>query len=86
MEVPYKTKLSYPTIQQFHSWAIYPEKIIQKNTCTTMFIDALFTIVKTLKQSKCPSADECPSTDEWIKMWNITQPPKMSKIMPFAAT
>ena len=47
---------------------------------------ALFTIAKTRKQSKCPSADECPSTDEWIKMWNITQPPKMSKIMPFAAT
>ena len=28
-----------------------------------MFIAALFTIVKTWKQPKCPS------TDEWIKMW-----------------
>ena len=30
-----------------------------------MFIAALFTIVKTRKQSKYPS------TDEWMKMWYI---------------
>ena len=41
---------------------IYPEKtIIQKESCTTMFIAALFTIARTWKQRKCPS------TDEWIK-------------------
>ena len=41
---------------------IYPEKtIIQKESCTTMFIVALFTIARTWKQLKCPS------TDEWIK-------------------
>ena len=46
---------------------IYPEKtIIQKESCTTMFIAALFTIARTWKQPKCPS------TDEWIKkMWYI---------------
>ena len=46
---------------------IYPEKtIIQKDTCTTMFIAALFTTARTWKQPKCPS------TDEWIKkMWPI---------------
>ena len=46
---------------------VYPEKtIIQKETCTTMFITALFTIARTLKQPKCPL------TDEWIKkMWHI---------------
>ena len=46
---------------------IYPEKtIIQKETCTTMFIAALFTIARTWEQPKCPSADE------WIrKMWHI---------------
>ena len=46
---------------------IYPEKtIIQKNTCTTMFIAALFTITRSWKQPKCPS------TDEWIKkLWYI---------------
>ena len=46
---------------------IYPEKtIIQKETCTTVFIAALFTIARTWKQPKYPS------TDEWIKkMWHI---------------
>ena len=46
---------------------IYPEKtIIQKVTCTTLFISALFTIAGTWKLHKCPS------TDEWIKkMWLI---------------
>ena len=46
---------------------IYPEKtIIQKESCTTMFIAALFPIARTWKQPKCPS------TDEWIKkMWHI---------------
>ena len=41
---------------------IYPEKIIiQKSTCTLVFIIALFTITRTWKQSKCIS------TEEWIK-------------------
>ena len=40
--------------------------LIQKDTCTPIFTAALFTIVKTWKQPKCPS------TDEWIKkMWYI---------------
>ena len=46
---------------------IYPEKaIIQKESCTTMFTAALFTIARTWKQPKCPL------TDEWVKkMWYI---------------
>ena len=54
----------YPAIPLL---GIYPEKtIIQKEICTTMFIAALFTIARTLKQSKCPM------TDEWIKkLWHI---------------
>ena len=35
--------------------------LVQKDTCTSMFIAALFTIAKTWKQPKCPL------TDEWIK-------------------
>ena len=46
---------------------IYPEKtIIQKETCTPVFIVALFTIARTWKQPKRPS------TDKWIKkMWCV---------------
>ena len=46
---------------------IYPEETkIEKDTCTPMFIAALFTIARIQKQPKCPS------TDEWIKkLWYI---------------
>ena len=36
------------------------------NSCTTMFIAALFTIARTWKQSKCPLTDE-----RIKKMWYI---------------
>ena len=46
---------------------IYPEETkIEKDTCTLMFIAALFTIAVTWKQPRCPSIDE------WImKLWYI---------------
>ena len=67
MEVPQKTKNELPYDPAIPFLGIYPDKtIIQKDTCTPMFIAALFTIVKTWKQPKCPS------TNEWIKkMWCI---------------
>ena len=38
----------------------------ERDTCTPMFIAALFTIARTWKQPRCPSADE------WIrKLWYI---------------
>ena len=59
-----KKKLPYdPAIPLL---GIYLEKtIIWKDTCTPMFIAALFTIARTWKQPKCPL------TDKWIKMWYI---------------
>ena len=59
IEPPYYPAIPLP--------GIYPETtIIQKETCTTMFTAALFTIAMTWTQSKCPL------TDEWIKkMWHI---------------
>ena len=44
---------------------IYPEETkIEKDTCTPMFIIALFTISRTWNQPKCPP------TDEWTKkLW-----------------
>ena len=45
---------------------IYPEETkIEKDTCTPIFIAALFTIARTWKQLRCPL------TDEWIKLWYI---------------
>ena len=58
-------KLLYdPTMPQL---GIYSKKtIMRKDTCTPVFIAALFTIAKTWKQPRCPS------TDEWIKkLWYI---------------
>ena len=62
-----KLKIELPYDPAIPLLGIYPEKtIIQKESCTKMFIAALFTIARTGKQPKCPSADE------WIKkMWHI---------------
>ena len=43
---------------------MYPEETkIERDTCNSLFIAALFTIARTWKQPRCPS------TDEWIKLW-----------------
>ena len=62
-----KLKIELPYDPAILILGIYPEKtIIQKESCTTMFTAALFTIARTWKQPKCPS------TEEWIKkMWHI---------------
>ena len=39
---------------------------IERDTCTPMFITTLFIIVRTWKQPRCPSADECIR-----KLWYI---------------
>jgi hypothetical protein len=47
---------------------IYPEYVLtdKKDTCSTMFIAALFIIARSWKEPRCPS------TEEWIKkMWYI---------------
>jgi len=42
------------------------ETRIERDTCTPLFITALFTIARTWKQARCPLADE------WIrKLWYI---------------
>ena len=62
-----KLKIELPHDPAIPLLGIYSEKtIIQKESCTTMFTAALFTIARTWKQPKCPSPDE------WIKkMWYI---------------
>jgi hypothetical protein len=55
-----KTELPYdPAIPLL---GIYPkecEKSYNKDTCTPMFITALFTITKPWKQPRCPTTVEC---------------------------
>ena len=51
--------------QQSNCWA-YTQTRIERDTCTPMFIVALFIIARTRKQPRCPSADE------WIRnLWYI---------------
>ena len=70
---------------------LHTQKAIQngsprKDTCTPVFIAALFTIARTWKQAKQPS------TEEWIKkIWYIYTMEyysaiKKNEIMPFVAT
>ena len=71
-----KAELPYdPAIPLLGIYLDKTKTLIQKDTCTPMFIAALFTIAKTWKQPKCLS------THEWVKkmwctytQWNIIQP------------
>ena len=59
-------KLNIHVTQQFYCWAYTPRKPELKDTCTPMFITALFIIARTWKQPRCPLADD------WIrKQWYI---------------
>ena len=53
--------------QQSHCGAYTPRKPeMKRDTCTPVFITALFTTARTWKQRRCPSADK------WIrKLWYI---------------
>ena len=74
-----KLKIELPYDPVIRLLGIYPDKMtIRKDTCTPMFIAALFTKVKMWRQPKCPS------TDDWFKNishthTNITQPWKIER-------
>ena len=82
-----KLNIELPFDPAIQILGIYPEKTTtHKDTCTTMFIAALFTIAKTWKLPKCPL------TEEWIKkMWYMyimeyQSAIKKKEIRAFAAT
>ena len=62
-----KLGIKPPYVSAIPILGIYPEEInTEKDICTPMFTASLFTIVRTWKQPRCPSADE------WIKkLWYI---------------
>ena len=61
----FKLELELPYDPEIPLLGIHIEETrIEGDTCTPMFIAALFTIVRTWKQPRCPSADK------WIrKLW-----------------
>ena len=66
---------------------IYPEKtFLKKDTCTFMFIVALFTIAKTWKQPKCPLRDDWVRQICYMYTMEYYSAIKMNDIMPFVAT
>ena len=59
LELPYNPAIPLLGIHTKETW-------IERDTCTPVFIAALFTIARTWKQPRCPLADE------WIrKLWYI---------------
>ena len=57
-----------------------------KNTCTSMFTAALFTIAKTWKQPKCPSTEEWIKKVRYIYTREYYSAIKRNKITPLVAT
>ena len=62
-----KLEIELPYDPAIPLWGIHTKEIrIERDTCTPMFIAALFIIARTWKQPRCPSADK------WIrKLWYI---------------
>ena len=63
---------------------IYPEKnMVEKNTCTLVFLGIWFTIAKTQEQCKCPLADEWIIKKIYIYTMEYYSAIKKNEIMSF---
>ena len=67
VEIPYKLEIELPYDLAIPLLGIHTKETrIERDTCTSMFIAALFTIARTWKQPRCPLADK------WVrKLWYI---------------
>ena len=64
--MPWSTADGFEYLICFHLGIHTEETRRERDTCTPMFITALFIVARTWKQPRCPSADE------WIKkLWYI---------------
>ena len=62
------------------------QNMIQKDTCTPVFTEALFTIAKAWKQPKSPLAEEWIKKMRYIYTMKYYSAIKKKAVMPFAAT
>ena len=66
-----KLRIELPYDPAIPLLGIYPEKtIIQKETCTTIFIAALFTIARTWKQPKCSFINRLMDKEDVANIYN----------------
>ena len=68
---------------------IYPKNLktpMHKDTCTSVFIAALFTIAKTWKQPKCPTRDEWVRKTRYIYTMEYYSAIRNDDIQPFVTT
>ena len=69
-----KLEIELPYDPEIPLLGIHTEETrIERDSCTPVFIAALFTTARTWKQPRCPVADQRIKKLWYIYKWNITQ-------------
>jgi hypothetical protein len=70
-----KLDIVLPEDPAIHLLGIYPENVptCNKDTCSTMFIVALFIIVRRWRESRCPSTENGYRKYDTFSQWSTTQ-------------